>query len=302
MSKNIIELIKDQIKIYDKTEKSPKIKVPTLLLWDKISFVFTTSEQILIFIGALTHKDPKKPYQERLFEVKSIFSEMGKGEIEKKEKEISIKANEILREFRNQLSKGIVVPDNEFLTSPSVDYIENLLVKFYYPGIILGALQEKKMGWEYPKNPENIRKECINIINSFLSEEYKTPQYPTNIYQHLVALYIFYFSLALIKIPATMLSKIDFVMTRLVYHALWTTFEVSEFGRESYRIEKGKIAIKKAGFIRKQPVLEAYYRIDKTGIKPHKIATTIRKYLEKTQKVPPSVDTIKRYLKAENLI
>jgi hypothetical protein len=68
------------------------------------------------------------------------------------------------------------------------------------------------------------------------------------------------------------------------------------------RIRSGKDALKKKKADRMQPVIEAYFRIDKEGMKPHRIATTIKEYLESIHKTTPSIDTIKRYLKEENLI
>jgi hypothetical protein len=51
-------------------------------------------------------------------------------------------------------------------------------------------------------------------------------------------------------------------------------------------------------------VLETYYRhkdIDKS-MKPHRVATIIRNLLGKKMQKPPSLNTIKRYLKEEKLI
>ena len=83
--------------------------------------------------------------------------------------------------------------------------------------------------------------------------------------------------------------------------ALIYSAALKDEGHKQFRITKGinKKAIKM--LVKKQPVLEEYYRIDR-GMKPHRIATTIKANLEKLQRDVPSVDTIKRYLREEKLI
>jgi len=68
------------------------------------------------------------------------------------------------------------------------------------------------------------------------------------------------------------------------------------------RLKKSKDALKKKKDTKKQPVLEAYYKIDKTGMKPYRIVKTIEAFLSKQQQKVPSVDSIDRYLKEEKLI
>ena len=106
----------------------------------------------------------------------------------------------------------------------------------------------------------------------------------------------------MIEIPINMLLRIDLAAVKLGASIKTFSFHLKISGKKTFRIKKGQKKLKRKKADRKQPVIEEYHRIDKTGMKPHRIATTIKENLEKWQRDVPSVDTIKRYLKEEKLI
>lgn len=145
--------------------------------------------------------------------------------------------------------------------------------------------------------------ECIlPTLKLILSENYRWPKDPDDLYDHLFSLFYFTSMMLLFReINILILLKIDYVMMRLSYAAMAYILFFDTIGKRQYRVEKGKAEKQKVKAERMQPVIEAYYRIDKDGLTNHKIASTIREFLGKNRTSPPSVDTIKRYLKEEGL-
>ena len=85
--------------------------------------------------------------------------------------------------------------------------------------------------------------------------------------------------------------------------AYWTA-EMKHRQKESDRIASAKKGMRHKKRENKQLVLEAYYKCREINemTRPHTLAKIIRSYLETNKKVPPSLSSIKRYLKEESLI
>lgn len=152
----------------------------------------------------------------------------------------------------------------------------------------------------YQNTEEN---EHIENLKSILSEDYNPPDDIINFLSHIKTVGLFYIHTASIStiVPSHWVYKVDWATLQLSNMASIYSAALKDEGHKQFRITMG--INKKANKIleKKQPVLEEYYRIDR-GMKPHRIATTIKANLEKWPGDVPSVDTIKRYLKKEKLI
>jgi len=93
--------------------------------------------------------------------------------------------------------------------------------------------------------------------------------------------------------------KVDYAALRLSILASKHSVVFRDEGSKEFRIKMGidKKAAKK--LVNKQLVLEEYYRIETTELRPHRIASIIRNRIEKKGKKPPSIQTIKNYLEEE---
>jgi hypothetical protein len=142
-----------------------------------------------------------------------------------------------------------------------------------------------------------------HILKELLSDEYRTPHRSALIAIHLGVISLLYSVFPLIgDIPVNVERKIDFVMLRLVKKSLFDNSVYYKMSTDYRRTERSIKAKRKTKADRKQPVLETYHKIHRTGMRPHRIATIIKEFLEKRQQDVPCVSTIKRYLREDKLI
>lgn len=141
----------------------------------------------------------------------------------------------------------------------------------------------------------------VQTLKSLLSGEYKIPKHPQLIFIQLSTIATLYTLLKDIgDIPEVIEHKIDFIMVRLVHEALLFYPSFFKSKTEYERTEKSIDAIRKKRDANKQKVLETYIRIsDRSNMKLHPVAKIIKGKLEERNQSPPSLDTIKRYLKKE---
>lgn len=116
---------------------------------------------------------------------------------------------------------------------------------------------------------------------------------------HLKLLIIYYAYIAP-KFAPVITLKVDFFMTQLIRWCFIALMEIEKLGAIFDREIKSKEAVKRGKMQRKQVILEHFYRIpNRKSLNPHKIATTI---VERMGKNALSIDTIKNYLREEELI
>lgn len=149
------------------------------------------------------------------------------------------------------------------------------------------------------------------IFKSFLSPDYEAPVFKTGkpdpnilvkINHHFECLLYYYFFEAL-EMPAEVTAFVDLAMAKLVAS---TTQSFWAFNKEGYYRDRISSSIKAKNTHkaeRKQFVLEVYHRDKKIlpDMKLHSVATIIKKDLGEKLQSPPSIDTIKRYLKEEGI-
>jgi len=286
MSKNILELLENKIKTYDKNEKSCRIKVPRSLISKKVGFARTLIMGIFMYAEVYKKVDKDSPYQKFTDEFERDYIKIGSKQIGKLHKDL----------FKNIYMKD--VPIKNIIE----DDIESILEMLYRAEHTINFIRFKKKTWKKSELIQDIRKEFNNNIDSFLSENYEAPESMVDVHQQILSICAFYYLLYIIEIPPTMLSTIDLAVANLSFVAAQHICLIYDKGIVKFRIDRGTSRKRKIKAAKKQHVLETYYKIDKTGMKPHKIATTIKEILGNWQQDPPSVDTIKRYLKGEKLI
>jgi len=298
MSKNILELLKDKIESYEKTDKSNRIKVIETFI-DDITYDFHDQIQnFLLCFAAYFRVDSDTTFPD-------LWNE---DELEPFEFDDAITQainalddtlddiDKLMDEFPENANKR-----NELFKSITENHLERLYETLHHP-IHATKFTGYKKPFEKSKHINNIRKEFINNIDLFLSRDYEPPNSALICYQHFLSVFVFYYLLYMVEIPINMLLRIDLSTAKLRTDITAISLQLKVAGKEIFRIKRGQTRLKKTKADKMQPVLEAYYRIDKNGMKPHRIATTIKEYLESIQKNPPSIDTIKRYLKEEKLI
>jgi predicted RNA-binding protein with RPS1 domain len=298
MSKNILELLKDKIESYEKTDKSNRIKVLETLIDDITYNFYDQIQNILLCCAAYVRVDSNTTFPD-------LWNE---DELESFEFDDAItQAINVLEETLDDIDKLMdefpenVNKRNELFKSITENHLERLYETLHHPMRATKFTGYKKP-FEKSKHINNIRKQFINNINLFLSRDYEPPNGVVISYQHFLSAFIFYYLLYMVKIPINMLLRIDLTTAKLHAEIAAHCLQIEDLGKYNFRIKRSKTRLEKTKADKMQPVLEAYYKIDKDGMKPHRIATTIKEYLESMQKNPPSIDTIKRYLKEENLI
>ena len=102
--------------------------------------------------------------------------------------------------------------------------------------------------------------------------------------------------------PLEVTLRIDLAMVKLVHEATNDMCFIDKKGRDTERIWESAKKKSDIKAVTKHLVIETYYRINTEGISFHKVATKIKEHLRKKHKSPPSIDTIKRYLREEGLI
>lgn len=292
MGKNILELFKDQIDGFEQTDN--QLKINRSLLLEKANFPFDLSQQLITRCCLFGWKD-EKPLFKKFESMKPTL--------------------------KSYLRKADELFESHKFSDPSdpIERHEFFLQLYFNPTTIYESIVNREEPFKQICDITGVRKKIIDIFKLFLSDKYpivttfkdmnqlkKTFQhkpYTIDLYQQLLTISTFYYTIFNLKtLPVNIILKIDSIFTQLA-------FEVSSFLALSprvvdwyYRIERGKTKKRKIKAERKQPVIEAYYRIDRDGLSFHGIAKAIKKYLDSIQKNPPSIDTIKRYLKQENLI
>jgi hypothetical protein len=149
----------------------------------------------------------------------------------------------------------------------------------------------------------------IDLFKRFLSPNYIVPGDVKSLREHLECIWLYYryFYPTMDFIPVDVCLRLEFVMHKVIFQVL-SLIEVKALEdllkelEEEKRLEKSRKAKRKIKDSRKQPVLEAYYRIDKEdNMRPHRIAINIKEYMERRNQTAPSISTIKRYLEEEDL-
>ena len=144
----------------------------------------------------------------------------------------------------------------------------------------------------------------IHYFKDILSTHYIEFEsiHPESIILYLKLLIIYYTYLAKLM-PFSITVRVDFFMTQLVRSCLIAIMEFEKIGMDSPRTSKGnyKKTLKKGA--RKQIVIEEYHRMGKKShLTHHRIAVLINERIKKRGETPPHPDTIKTYLREENLI
>ena len=166
-------------------------------------------------------------------------------------------------------------------------------------------VRKSKINKSDPPNFEAEEKIFIEIFKQLLTPNYEPPTHPALLQYHLRALWLFYKYLSpAIPIQSVSLRhRFDYVLARVAYETAVSSSDHYRKGKGSERIRKSTFTISKKKQKSMQEVFEAFYRVeDRSKKKPHTIAREIRSQLGKIKKAPPSVETIKRYLKKEKLI
>lgn len=137
-----------------------------------------------------------------------------------------------------------------------------------------------------------------------LSNKYTLPTKPSDVMHQLACIHAYYYyAQHNPNIPAIIDIKIDYIFMRLLLENNLHVDRVKSLAKYTYRINKSKQNLNRKKIMRKQLVLEEYYKTpNRNQMTLNKIATTIHKKLEEKGISSPSVSTIKRYLKEEELL
>ena len=143
----------------------------------------------------------------------------------------------------------------------------------------------------------------IKIFKKFFILDYKAPNHPFELQDHLFTLYLYYMKLNPSVIPFEFVSQIDNVTIELVKTASIAMPLHKECRNIYIRISKSTGTIRKKASERRQEIIEKYYKIqEKQNMTDHGIAREIQNHFEEWGKKPPAPETIKKYLREEGLM
>jgi len=273
MSKNIIEFLEDHIREYEPTGKELQNEIMRSLVQKKGLLIRTMTFDYLYGLLAL-HSKSNKRFEEKLSE------QYADSKIDQRIKFLESQSGR----------KGFLDLYLEFVLE-QIDCCESVF---------------RNTPSKTNRSIKEVHQKYIEIIKLIFSEKYSGPDHPVDLFAQTISISVLYFIFAHLEpIPLTLLQKIDAVMIQLVFALGILIQENEKIGLRNYRIARARSMKRKTKADRKQPVLEAYYRIrtdERQKMSKNKIATTIRKDLDKMLREPPSLSSIKRYLKEENLI
>lgn len=211
----------------------------------------------------------------------------------------------IERKLKDQLVIDIVKEDKQFFKDIFQSIRDN---EFSAESVVVKALSRNEFkdallkNFEYFLSPKCEPYPLHNLPEMVMATN---PYFFTGeILKDLACLYVYYRYLDRKSLPFAVTQKIDFACDIVVSYA-WMAAADFRYNAPKYdRLHKSTDILKNKKAAWKQFVLETYYQSDSItkDTKPHRIAKIIRGLLEKRMKPPPSLDTIKRYLKEDGII
>ncbi len=147
----------------------------------------------------------------------------------------------------------------------------------------------------------------VSIYKEMLSDSYVPPPNHMGIFYHLMGIGVLYSNLKTLgNISLKKIFKFEFALMKLINEASTRMTKIQDHGvRELDRLHKAKkrSARKIEKSVDYKEVLDTFRELEKTGEldkigrRAHTIARKIHEKVSRKRQVPPSLDTIKRWLK-----
>ena len=160
---------------------------------------------------------------------------------------------------------------------------------------LIDKLDETK--WKHLRMEDDM----IETFKFYLSSK-PTRELDLEIIFDLLHFYFYYKFLKPSEVPQYIAHHIDFIVDVLIADLKRAHVLHGNYSKDYKRVFESIKVKQRRKTEMKQPILEAYHRIDTKGMKPHTIARKISDYIRQNKLIPPSLDTIKNYLKEENLL